>query len=429
MRRAVLILLLAGFAAAPAVAQRDEQLAAEQRLRELQGQIALFEERLTSARAEESTAVDALTTLDREISVREALIETYARRMTQLQSETIAIENELEHSEKEMNRLREEYARYARQAYMRGRVGDLALILSAGSINQMLVRARYLQRLADHRQRAAQRIIDAQQQLAQRRVELDSTVAQVQTVLAESRVEGAQLARRKREREQMVTQLRQQRTRLQAEVRQREAEAQRLNSRIQQLIAEAEADRRRAAEAERLRAEAERRAGATPEAAAASSAPEAARTAPVPSVSEAEFARLSGSFRQNRGQLPWPVSGVVTEGFGPRRNAVTGTTIMNPGIIINTAAMAPVRTIFTGEVARVFVMPGWGTCVLVTHGDFHTVYGNLSSVDVQQGQRIEAGHVVGRSGTADQPLGAAAFFAVFEGGGTAVDPGLWLARR
>lgn len=426
MRRTLVILLLLVLLAPLAEAQRPERQEAEQRLRELQAQISRFEGQLSTARADETSAVEALTILDREIAVREALIESYANQLANLGKESIAIENEMERAQRDLQRLREEYAVYARQAYVRGRVGDLALILSASSINQMLVRARYLQRFSDQRQRAAQDIIRTQEELRDRRLELDSTAVRIETLLAESRVEQAQLSTRQRERGQMVAQLRQRRSSLQSEVRRREQEASRLQSRIQELIAEAEAERRAAAAAEARRLD--------EAAAATAAATEAGRPAPPPSapaaapeVSEAEFARLSGSFRQNQGRIPWPLSGVVTEAFGPRRNEVTGTITDTPGIVISSSPLTPVRSVFGGAVSRIFAMPGWGTCVMASHGDFATVYCNLSSVDVRQGQRVDAGSVVGRAGGPDQPLGPAIFFAVYEKG-LPRNPASWLSR-
>jgi murein hydrolase activator len=53
--------------------------------------------------------------------------------------------------EREITDLREQYQMRARNAYVYGRINDLALILAAESINQMLVRARYLQRFTSRR--------------------------------------------------------------------------------------------------------------------------------------------------------------------------------------------------------------------------------------------------------------------------------------
>ena len=287
----------------------------------------------------------------------------------------------------------------------------------------MLLRARYLQRFSRQRERKADAILRTQADLAVRRAALDSTAAEVEALLAEGRAEREALAERKRERARLVAELRERRGGIEAELAQRQAAADQLQRRIQAIIAEAEAERRRAGEARRA-AEAEAAAVAEPGAAT----PPRPAPAPAPEISDAELARLSGAFRDNRGRLPWPASGVVTETFGDRRNPVTGTTTSSIGLVISTTAAAPVRAVFDGVVSRVFVMPEYGTCILLTHGDVATVYGNLSGVGVRQGQRVEAGGAVGRAGTAQQPLGAGVFFGVFEDR-QFVDPAGWLRRR
>jgi septal ring factor EnvC (AmiA/AmiB activator) len=73
-------------------------------------------------------------------------------------------------------------------------------------------------------------------------------------------------------------------------------------------------------------------------------------------------------------------------------------------------------------------MATYGTFVMVSHGDFTTIYGNLSEVVVARGQTVRAGQVVGRAGTASDRRGAQLFFALFEGG-RPVNPTGWLRGR
>ena len=389
----------------PVWAQEAERAAAEQRLRELKAQIAEYEQQLTRTRAEETDAAAALNELDREIAVREELIESYRERRNELGREAVMLRESMAKLESDLAELRAEYAERARNAYMRGRVGDLALILSAGSINQMIVRTRYLQRFSQQRRQKLAEIGSTQEALAERQAALDSSAAEVEVLLAESRTEQQALARRKTERANLVQTLRQKRSGIQAELQQRQQDINRLESRIQEMIAAAEAARRREAEAARR-----------------SNNPDAARAA------ESEFVELTGSFRQNRGKLPWPTSGVVTGTFGTRTHPVYGTKTRSIGIEISTAPTAPVRSVFDGRVERIFVMPGYGTCVMISHGDYATIYANLSSVDVQQGQSVRAGEGIARAGTNDDPLGAGMFFGLFAES-EAVDPAGWLQRR
>lgn len=410
--RPLFLALLLVLLASPAVAQEAERAAAEQRLRELKAQIEEYERQLSTTRREETDAAAALNELDREIKVREALIASYRERQNVLSGEALGIERSMAQLELDLGELKEEYAHHARNAYMRGRTGDLALILSAGSINKMIVRTRYLQRFTQQRRRKLNEIAATQQEMADRQAALDSSAARIQTLLAESRTEQAALARRKSERAALVTTLRQRRTGLQSELEQRQGDINRLESRIQEMIAAAEAARRR--ETERAR-----------ETARATGNAEAARAA---EAAESAFVELSGSFRQNRGKLPWPAAGVVTGTFGTRTHPVYGTKTRSIGLEISTPPTASVRAVFAGTVIRIFAMPAYGTSVMVSHGDYATIYGNLSSVDVRQGQQIRAGQAVGRAGTASDPLGAGVFFALFADG-DAVDPAGWLQRR
>jgi septal ring factor EnvC (AmiA/AmiB activator) len=402
------LLALALCAALPVRAQDAERAAAEQRLQQLKAQIEESERQLALARREETDAAAALGELDRQITVREALIESYRERQKALSAEALETRQSMAALEAQLAELREEYAARARTAYMRGRVGDLALILSAGSINQMIVRTRYLQRFTRQRRQKLDQIGATQEELTRRQAALDSSATRTQALLAEGRAEQQALARRKAERAALVRTLLQKSAGLASKLQQDQQNASRLESRLQEILAAAEAARRREAEAARTAASASRRR----EAEAAAS----------------EFVELTGSFRENKGKLPWPTSGVVTGTFGTRTHPVYGTKTRSIGIEISTAPTAPVRAVFAGRVERIFAMPGYGTCVMVSHGDYATIYANLSSVDVQQGQRVRAGEGIARAGTSDAPLGAGMFFGLFAES-QAVDPAGWLQRR
>jgi septal ring factor EnvC (AmiA/AmiB activator) len=137
---------------------------------------------------------------------------------------------------------------------------------------------------------------------------------------------------------------------------------------------------------------------------------------------------LTGSFRQNRGRLPWPVDGTITGTFGARTDPVYGTTISSIGIDISTVSAAPARAVFEGTVERVGTMATYGTFVMISHGDFTTVYGNLSQVAVSRGQTVSAGQVIGRAGTSEDRRGSQLFFALFQGG-SPTNPSGWLRSR
>lgn len=67
----------------------------------------------------------------------------------------------------------------------------------------------------------------------------------------------------------------------------------------------------------------------------------------------------------------------------------------NPGIDAEVAKGSSAQAIATGKVTGVYVIPGYNTVVIVSHGNYYSVYGNLASPSVSVGQNINQGQVVG----------------------------------
>ncbi len=117
-------------------------------------------------------------------------------------------------------------------------------------------------------------------------------------------------------------------------------------------------------------------------------------------VLNAEETKLAASFTANRGRLPWPVdNGVVCVDFGV--SAIPGTKITqdNPGITICTPNVGvTVKSVFDGEVLNVFNL-GDGMSVMIKHGNYYTIYSNLTSVSVSKGSPVKTGQSIGKAGS------------------------------
>jgi septal ring factor EnvC (AmiA/AmiB activator) len=100
-------------------------------------------------------------------------------------------------------------------------------------------------------------------------------------------------------------------------------------------------------------------------------------------------------FSRNKGKFEWPMDVVsVKTGFGPY--AIGDSRIMgnNPGLTLEAAEGATVKTIHEGVVKDLFQIEGsWG--VIIQHGNYYTVYGNLSSVNVSKADIIDSGTIIG----------------------------------
>lgn len=375
----------------------SERIQSQNALRELEREIEDFSERIDATRADEQSAMATLQELDAELALREDLIASYRGRLRLMNGRADSLQRSVNALEAEIASLRDSYATRAQVAYKRSRLSDLALILSARSVTQALVRARYLRRFTEDRRRQMDRVRERSAALEDQRLELEAAKGDVQQLINRERGEQTEIAARKDERTALIAQLSERRSALEAQIRQREADADELRVRIRELIS-----------AERTRA-----------------------SQPTDTRSEAEIARaerLSGSFRENQGRLPWPALGTLVGRYGQRTNPVTNTITMAPGIDISTAPGAEVRSVFDGIVARASRMPSFGSYLIIEHGDVKTVYGNLSLVNVAPGDRVRSGQVIGRAGTSSTPRGAGVFFALYDGNDEQ-DPLPWLRPR
>ena len=100
----------------------------------------------------------------------------------------------------------------------------------------------------------------------------------------------------------------------------------------------------------------------------------------------------------------WPVSGPINSDFGARRSPWR--VRAHRGVDIGARPGTPVRAPLGGAVAFAGWRSGYGKTVVIDHGgEFHTLYGHLSSVGVRRGQRIDAGTPIGRTGATGNASG------------------------
>jgi len=378
---------------------QSQREATEQRLSNLKEQIERDQGRLQEAAEAEKATKKKLETLQREIALREELVSTYQTRLQQVERERNRLRDTLETLQHRLDELEREYQARVVHAYKYNRIPDLALILASRSINQMLVRIRYLQRFAQQRQDQRTDVQAAADRVRESREKLEQKREKTEDLLAEARTERENLRALKADRQQVIDELRTRRSELKAAIQEKEAQARELEEQIREIVAKV--NRRNANESEAERAE-----------------------------RAAMAANLSASFEQNKGQLPWPAEGAITEGFGNHVDPVHGTTTYHPGILIATNPEENVRAVFEGTVSGIDFVPGYGTYLVVRHGEYLSVYSNFSSLYVSQGERVTAGQVLGLAGTNEEPRGAGVFFAVFDRSqSTSVDPMAWLSER
>jgi murein hydrolase activator len=132
--------------------------------------------------------------------------------------------------------------------------------------------------------------------------------------------------------------------------------------------------------------------------------------------------------RAFRGALAWPARGRMVAGFGQRSPGPGGAAATSGGIEIGLLEGQTVRAVHEGTVVYAGPFTGYGTLVIVEHGErAHSLYGFLSSLSVSKGDRVAAQAALGASGI--DLGGAGALYFELRVDGKAVDPLQWLARE
>lgn len=137
---------------------------------------------------------------------------------------------------------------------------------------------------------------------------------------------------------------------------------------------------------------------------------------------------LTAQFAAKRGKLSRPVDGVVVDRYGLHDHPTQkGVKINNKGINIAAKAGSEVQCVFTGEVRKVFFFQGLGNSVMVRHGSYLTIYANLESVFVREGEKVIEGSPVGTVAKAASGQQATLHFEVWKESDN-LNPEQWIRK-
>ena len=129
------------------------------------------------------------------------------------------------------------------------------------------------------------------------------------------------------------------------------------------------------------------------------------------------------------GRLDWPVEGRIVYRFG-RDTLPSGGVIRWNGIGIGAAAGTPVKAVEAGQVGLVGQVGTYGLTVAVEHGNgYWSLYMQLQSAAVKQGDKVVRGQTVGTVGGGNSDYGPHLHFEIRGENQIALDPTAWLRRR
>lgn len=404
--RLMMVVLLIAFVNPGLFAQAQKQIKdLEKKRKAALEQIEITGELLNSNKKDATSTLNRLQLIGKQIEVRRNYIQALNGEINILERQIRKTNQDIKDLQFELSMKKQNYAKAMQGMSKRKSSYDkLMFIFSAESFSQSYRRIRYLREYAVWRRIQSEEIIEKTKLLQEKREELEKNKASKNVLLSEREGERKNLEQEEGKAKEISKELGKKRRELQAQLKKQRNQADALNRKIQQIIEE-EA-RRAAEEARRAAEEARRRAAA--EANKKKSSAGKTTTAPKAEerVSESkggyamtrEEQQLSSSFGANRGRLPMPLKGkyLIIGRFGIQQHKDHKyVQTENKGIDILTTNGTDARAVFDGVVSRVFVVPGFNNTVIVRHGNYLTVYSNLSQVYVKAGDKVNTSQSVG----------------------------------
>ncbi|MEM6523006.1 MAG: peptidoglycan DD-metalloendopeptidase family protein [Bacteroidota bacterium] len=317
---------------------------------------------LAETKSQKKNTIGQLNALSQRIRAQEALISSIRKEVVLLNGEIDENNQIIDALEEDVKKLKEEYSAMVYSTYKANQGFDrLTFLFSASTFNQFLMRLKYMEQYSEARQKQTIQIKKVQDALTSQTTIIQSRMSEKNILLAEQLEEGKSLSQLKDSKNKLVNNLQKEEKRLLADLENRRTAVAKLEKYINDIIKE-EMEKARLAEKKDTEA----------------------------------TLRLSNNFAENKAKLPWPVKGFVAQKFGRQNHPVLKRIILeNTGIQIQTSQNEKVKSIFDGVVSQVAFIKYLGNTLLVSHGDYFTVYAGMKDVFVKRGQQIMTGQELG----------------------------------
>jgi len=383
----IILFVGVGFAIAQNQSKDDLQSKKRQLIKEIEQTNRILRETQKNKKA----TLTQLNALVKQIQVRERLINTISSEIRMLEGQIGKTNSEIDQLKDELAQLKLEYAAMIKFAYRnQSSYNKLMFVFAATNFNQAYKRLKYLQQFSEYRQKQARYIEQAQSKLEDKMLELEDDKKDKSVLLVDEQQEKVILGKEKNQQETIAKQLTVKESTLKKQISAKQAQTKKLDRQIEDII-------RKEIEAARKKAEADAKAKGT-------KMPTGDKTSSSNLALTPEAQKLSNNFTSNKGRLPWPVEkGTIIEYFGTHEHPqLKGVMVSNNGVDIKTNKGASVRAVFTGRVSGVIQIVGGLYAVLINHGEYTTVYSNLSSVSVKMGQEVTTKQNIGTVATDEE---------------------------
>jgi septal ring factor EnvC (AmiA/AmiB activator) len=420
-----LIIIFTLFAVSFIFSQGKERIKSKQtELSRIKAEISSLESQLKINTTKEKQSYTALENYNKQSFLLNSLINRL-REEEQLKQEDIDFTlQQIGYIGKEIEILRTNYSKYVISLYKKGKDDEFAALLNSESVQQALIRYKYLQKFSERRvrdlaefQKNEQDLVDLKSKYEKEKVE--------KAILAEQKENEAIVLKKKLvERKKVLTSIRRDKAELKKSISIKRSAESKIKNLIAKLI---EADERKRKE------EKERIAKLEMDKLKKGDRNKTISTSKKDVDKDIDYdidisTRNLSSFSLLKGKLNWPVAGGhIVRHFGEDRNAKLNTVTLNYGVDIKASSDLNIRASAEGIVSAIDWIPGYGGVIIITHKDgYRTVYSHFSEIFVKEGDKVKSGNVIAKVGESLE--GYIVHFEIWNSRNNQ-NPEIWLARK
>jgi murein hydrolase activator len=358
--------------------------------------ISRTEDLLKETQANRNSKLQNLKLLNRNISVRNKVISGISNEISLLDREIKNNASTITALDSEISLLKQDYGNVIARTYLnRNAYHRSQYILAASDFSQAFKRLKYMQQYARFRKSQAEKIEEKTNELRQVNQKQEEVKNQRRDLLLDEKKEMAKLSNDKKDQEVVVKELQKKEKQIKKELDEQKATFKKLEREITRLIAAATGSE---------------------------TSSSGMKLTPEEKI-------ISNEFSQNMGRLPWPVArGIISLSHGKQTvPGLRNVEIDNPGISIVTENSAVVHAVFEGKVSSIMALAGGNLGVLVKHGEFFSVYVNISDLKVKVGDVVKMKQEIGRATHTGKDGSPEFNFQIWKGS-VDQDPEKWLAK-
>lgn len=387
-----------------AFSQGNKREELESRRQELRQEIQKINSLQAENKSKEKSELSLIQEYNYKISVVNNLIKVTNQQANLLTRDINNNQNRITSLRKELETLKEDYAGMVVKSYKsKNQQSRIMFLLSSNDFKQAYKRLQYIKQYSDYQKQQGESIKTKTAELQQTNRELAKQKEDKQQLIAENRELQKSLEKDKAQHQSIMNSIRKNISMYASQIKQKQREADRIDREIENIIKAAIAS-------------SNRKAGNT----SASTSSEFALTA--------EEKVLAANFVDNKGKLPWPVNGHLILGYGTQPSLIDSSIkIQSNGVRIATKRGAQVKAVFNGEVSRITLIKNANPTVMIRHGNYITVYKNLSKVYVKEGDKVTTNQTIGEVFTNPSDGETVLNFSVFNNAKTE-NPAYWIYK-